>query len=129
LTVKPWYIVLLALSLGACNSPQAPKKETPNPDWVIPEAKMTEILVDVHIIEGARIGKKVLGDSLYAIDHYNFLWEKYGITEAQYDSSFDFYNKNAEKMDRMYEKVILELSKISSKQGAKASDLDEEKEE
>lgn len=76
---------------------------------------MIEILTDVHIIEGARIGKKVLGDSLFTIDHYNKLWEKHQITEAKYDSSFRFYTRNADKMDLLYEEVLVNLSTMASK--------------
>ncbi len=129
LIVKNWYIFLLVFGLVACQAPQAPEKETPLPDWVIPEDKMTDILLDVHIIEGARIGKKVLGDSLYALDHYNKLWEKHQISKEHYDSSFDFYCQNAERMDRIYEDVILKLSEISSEQAATSPRHQDEEEE
>lgn len=121
--------MLLAFWLVACQPPQAPVKETPLPDWVMPEDKMTEIMIDVHIIEGARIGKKVLGDSLYALDHYQKLWDKHGITKEYYDSSFDFYCQNAERMDRIYEDVILRLSEISSEQAKKNKGRKDDEEE
>ncbi len=108
-----YYLGLGLLWLSSC-APEAPQKTADIPDWVIPEDKMIVILTDVHLIEGARIGKKVLGDTLYAIDHYTKLWAKHNIRESQYDSSFRFYSRNAEKMDVLYEEVITKLSTMSS---------------
>jgi len=114
LSVKfKYHLALCAALLSAC-APNAPKKSADIPNWVIPEAKMIYILTDVHIIEGARIGKGVLGDSLFAIYHYQKLWDKHNIRESQYDSSFRFYSRNAEKMDVLYEQVLTNLSTMSS---------------
>lgn len=115
MTAKYKYYLLLSLAFLSACAPKGPKKTADIPSWVIPEDKMIVILTDVHIIEGSRIGKRVLGDSLYAIDHYTNLWDKHNIRESQYDSSFRFYSRNAEKMDRLYEEVITNLSTMSSK--------------
>lgn len=104
----------LLLLLVAC-APDAPPKTEEAPDWVIPEAKMTDLLTDMHIIEGARIGTRVLGDTLSVNAHYEKLWEKYGVTAAIYDSSFRFYSRNAERMDLMYEEVLTRLTKMSTR--------------
>jgi len=114
LIAKLKYHLFLGLALLTACAPEAPQKTADIPDWVIPEDKMINILTDVHIIEGARIGKKVLGDSLYALDHYMKLWDKHHIRESQYDSSFRFYSRNAEKMDVLYEQVLTNLSTMSS---------------
>lgn len=90
---------------------------------------MTDVLTDVHILEGARIGKKMIGDSLFTIQHYENLWEKHGIDEALYDSSFQFYCQHAERMDRMYDEVLTRLSKLSSEVAAKGGEESEEEEE
>lgn len=128
MTVKHLSRLFLGLLFGlsACQAPQAPTKEVTLPEWIIPEAKMTDILTDVHVLEGARIGKKMIGDSLYTIDHYNKLWEKHQVTEALYDSSFRFYCQHAERMDRMYEEVLTRLSKMSSNVSAQGGEDDEE---
>jgi len=90
---------------------------------------MVKILTDVHIIEGARIGTKVLGDSLSAKDHYEVLWNKYQISPEVYDSSFRFYSRNAERMDLMYEEVLTNLTKLSSEVQANGADEEIEEEE
>jgi hypothetical protein len=128
LTAKlKYYLGFCLLIFSAC-SPQAPKKSADLPEWIIPEDKMMAVLTDVHIIEGARIGKTVLGDSLWTIDHYNKLWKKHHISETLYDSSFRFYTRNPEKMDQLYEQVLTNLSTLSSEiEGT--SDSDKEKAE
>ena len=104
----------LLLLLVAC-APDAPPKIEDAPDWVIPEDKMTDLLTDMHIIEGARIGTRVLGDTLSVNAHYEKLWEKYEVSAAIYDSSFRFYSRNAERMDLMYEEVLTRLTKMSTR--------------
>lgn len=110
-------LMVLGFGLNACG-PQAPEKTEDFPDWIIPEDKMVDVLTDVHIVEGARIGKKVLGDSSSAKAYYDLVWHKYGITEELYDSSFRFYSRNAERMDLMYEEVLTRLTKMSSTEEA-----------
>lgn len=119
---------VLGLILSACG-PTAPEKSEPLPDWIIPPDKMTDVLTDVHIIEGARIGTSVLGDSLPAIKHYEVLWSKYGITEELYDSSYRFYSRNAERMDLMYEEVLERLTKMSTELEANPATQSREEEE
>tara|TARA_Y100001934_G_C11947679_1_gene583365 strand:+ start:297 stop:695 length:399 start_codon:yes stop_codon:yes gene_type:complete len=129
LIVKRIILILIGLSFLQACGPDAPPKSEAIPDWVIPEDKMVKILTDVHIIEGARIGTKVLGDSLSAKDHYEMLWHKYQISPEVYDSSFRFYSRNAERMDLMYEEVLTNLTKLSSEVQANGSDEENEEAE
>lgn len=123
------FIALLVFFAITSCGPEAPEKSEDLPEWIIPEDKMVDILTDVHIVEGARIGQSVLGDSLPAKYHYNVLWEKHGVNAALYDSSFRFYSRNAERMDLMYEEVLTRLTKMSSQLEANPNAEDEEEEE
>lgn len=115
MTARYFILGLLLWSLQACG-PEATPKEAPLPDWAIPEDRMTDIMTDVHILEGARIGKRMIGDTNWAHDHYQRLWEKYNINEAIYDSNFRLYSKNAERMDRIYEEVMARLTEMTVRQ-------------
>lgn len=85
---------------------------------------MTQILVDVHRIEGARSGIRILGDSAVVDVYYQGLFEKYGITKAQYDTSFVYYGHFPKQMMEMYDIVIdsLNLQKIQIEKAGKKQD-------
>lgn len=73
---------------------------------MISEAKMVPILVDIHIAEGARNGSLILGDTNNIADYYAKIYEKHGITEAQFKQSFSFYSKETTLFIPIYEKVL-----------------------
>ena len=80
---------------------------------------MTHILTDVHLIEGARTGLTILGDTTYNIsDYYRAMYVKHNITEEEFKSSFEYYSQHPEIMDKMYEKVIEELTIIETEMKA-----------
>ncbi len=90
------------------------------------------MLVDVHIIEGARSGVRVLGDSVPADLYYEGLFKKYGVTQTQYDSSFRYYSHYPTVMTEMYDVVIdsLNIRKIKIDEAlrqyqSKSDDTDE----
>ena len=83
---------------------------------------MTDILVDVHLIEGARTGLTVLGDTAYSLpDYYDVMFEKHNITEEQFRTSFSYYTRKPEVMDPMYEEVIERLTVIETELKARQS--------
>jgi hypothetical protein len=80
--MKYWILIPLFI-LAACGS-----KEVSVPEDVIPAKQMVPILVDVHIVEGARNGALILGDTNGIEDYYAKVYEKHGITEASFKRSF-----------------------------------------
>jgi len=44
--------------------------------------------------------------------YYNFVLKKYGITQAQFDSSLVWYTKNPKKFGRIYDDVTVQLTKF-----------------
>lgn len=98
--MKHWIWIPLFI-LTACSS-----KEVSVPEDVIPAKQMVPILVDVHIVEGARNGALILGDTNGIEDYYAKVYEKHGITEASFKRSFKFYNGEPELFIPIYEKVL-----------------------
>jgi len=83
---------------------------------------MVMVLTDLHLVEGARSGQRVLGDSLRAPDrYYQALWKKYDISKARYDSNFYYYSRQAPQMNELYAEVLKRLSKLESWQQAETS--------
>ncbi|WP_321480045.1 DUF4296 domain-containing protein [uncultured Bacteroides sp.] len=74
------------------------------PDNVIPESKMEELLYDYHLA-------KIMGNNLSANSNYkkalylDYVFKKYGTTEAEFDSSMVWYTRNTELLAKMYEKI------------------------
>ena len=106
--------------LGACGPKNLEEPEEPS--WLLPHDSMVLILTDLHLVEGARSGQRIMGDSLRAPDrYYQALWKKYDISKARYDSNFYYYSRQAPQMNELYAKVLKRLSKLESWQEAKGS--------
>lgn len=84
----------------------------PIPDYVLPEAKMKAVMTDVLLIEGARTGNKMLGDTTTLASYYHLIWEKYDITETDFDTSFTWYTLHPKLASKMYGEIIIELQKM-----------------
>ncbi|MDZ4844540.1 MAG: DUF4296 domain-containing protein [Chitinophagales bacterium] len=86
------------------------------PRNLLPEAKMVEVMVDVHIFEAMAEGKKWSEDSLAVLldANYGEIFKKHGIQQEQFERTFAYYESNPGKMDEMMTKVIEELSKIEA---------------
>ena len=76
------------------------------PENILTQEQMMPILVDIHVIEGARNGSIMLGDTNGIEDYYAKVYEKYGITEDQFKSSFAFYSDNPTVFIPIYEEVL-----------------------
>ena len=78
-------------------------KET-RPENVIPEAEMENLLYDYHIA-------KSLGEDLSFNENYkkaiyiNAVFNKHGITEAEFDSSMIWYTRHADELSKIYDNV------------------------
>lgn len=82
------------------------------PDDVIPRDSMVSALVDLHLIEGAKVGQKVMGDTVKINTYYAKMYQKYGVTRKQFEKSFKFYSEHPDDMNKMYQEVIERLNKI-----------------
>jgi hypothetical protein len=93
--------IIILLFITSCG-----EREIQVPQEVISADQMIPILVDVHIVEGARNGSLILGDTNDIEDYYAKIYEKYSITEETFKHSFSFYNSNPNLFIPIYEKVL-----------------------
>lgn len=96
-----WFsMFLLASCLTAC--------QVKRPKTVIPDAEMENILYDYHIA-------KAMGEELPYTDGYQkvlyieSVFDKHGITQAQFDSSMVWYARNPGELAKVYDKVNARL--------------------
>jgi len=107
-------IILFIATFAACNQQSTPKVE---PD--IPQEKMVQILKDVHFAEAiAQSNRTDVKDSLLAI-YYNHIYEIHDITKEDLERNLDLWMGDAAVADKLYEKVIEELSKEEAKYSKK----------
>lgn len=102
-----WSICLLSI-LISCSE----KKEGIS-SAIIAEDKMAEILTDIHIAEAYVSYKNLQADFLKQniSNAYHLIFKNYQISEEQFEESFDYYSKNPDKMVKVYDQVLINLSK------------------
>jgi hypothetical protein len=86
------------------------------PADVLPEEKMAQVMVDIHLLEAA------LNVGTYAKDNMTMqnirpssdILKKNGVTKPEYDRSFDFYSRNPKLLAEVYNLVLNDLSKMQA---------------
>jgi len=95
-------IIFLIAGLVACN----------RPDDVMSRSDFRDFLVDLHLLDGSFEVRAGRIDEREKVYYYNALFQKYGITQAQFDSSLVYYTANPKTFDRIYAGVIRDLKEI-----------------
>lgn len=101
-----YMICLLTVIVAGC--------KVKKPDGVLPESTMENFLYDYHIA-------KAMGENLPYSENYkkvlytDAVFNKYGTTEAVFDSSMVWYTRNTEILSKIYERVN---SKLKDQQNA-----------
>lgn len=108
------------LSLLSCGPAGLENGEPPA--WVWSEEKMTKVLSDVHLAEGAKMAGIKGYDSLSAADYYQLLWAKHQTSRAMFDSNFSWYSRHAQRMDAVYARVLERLSAVEAQHQASKKD-------
>lgn len=109
------------------------------PEDLIPEEKMVQVLVDVHLLEAAlsiRTPQATHTRGPITMEHFqdtslpNFsadpntkdplplydIFKKHGVTKKQYESSMKWYCSEPDKLSLLYDEVITELTTRQLKQ-------------
>ncbi len=110
------YLIVLALVLTACINRQAVL-----PEGYFSQEKMAAIMTDIHLIEGARSGTLFLGDTNALPDYYARIYQKHNVTEAEFKANFTWYATYPEEMKKVYDAVLVNLSKREEEVKAKVS--------
>lgn len=103
------FLIFILLS-SSCSLEQ---KEISIPDNVISKDSMVLILADVHIQE-AMINQYSQEGRLMKMNpakQYQLIFDKYHISKERYDSSYQFYLDNPSLLNKIYENVVIELTK------------------
>ena len=86
-------LALLMFLLMACDD---------RPKDVLSRGKMEDVLYDYHIMQGIIDELPSEEREAKAQDYINAVFEKHGITEAQFDSSIVYYNRHTKDLHKIY---------------------------
>lgn len=103
-------LIIIILFFSSCSLEQ---KEISIPNYVISQDSMVHILVDVHIQEAMmnQYSQEGRHMKMNPVKQYQLIFDKYKISKERYDSSYQFYLDNPSLMNKIYESVVIELSK------------------
>ncbi|MGZ4035759.1 MAG: DUF4296 domain-containing protein [Bacteroidia bacterium] len=110
--MRHYLLIFFTILVVSCSQ----NKTVSIPDFVLPEDKMAEVMVDVHLLEATlnintfSRDKITKGNMAPATD----VLKKHGITKKQYDESFAFYSQNPQLLSEVYLKVLNDLSKLQA---------------
>lgn len=107
-----FFILSFFLFLFSCGQKQEPKA----PAYLINEAEMVNIMVDMHLVETAANLKVYPPDSARQMyqDDFASIFLTHGVTKAKYDSSLYYYATQTDQMNVIYDKVLENLSEMES---------------
>lgn len=111
-----FFIVLLAF--WAC-SPQVPN------EYIQPD-DMEDILYDYHLAQSmAEEGDADKGHSTFTKQtaYRSAVLRKHGVSEAEFDTSFVYYVRHTERLQKIYEHLAKRLTNEAQSLGATASDI------
>lgn len=100
------FIALSQLFFVGCDSEK--KKEA-----ILNEEEMIELLVDIHIAD-ATLNRAVSRGKInksQVKNYYKGVLESHGITRTQFDSVYDYYSRDFENFESLYDEVVLRLQK------------------
>jgi len=92
------------------------------PAGTVSEAKMAQILTDIHIIEArvGRLGMTSLDSSTIVTEHMKLrIFKKYGVDSSAYNKSYQFYSTNPVFLERIYDTVVKDLETRQNKKNYK----------
>ncbi len=114
-------IFLLALVVFvACEDRVVPK-----PEQLISEKQMIEMLVDFHLAESTfqkfRYDTAMKNNS--SVNYYYSVLEKYQVPDSVFEKSFVYYASVPKEFEKMYRKVMNNLSQIEQEFSGRKEDL------
>jgi hypothetical protein len=110
--IKKASLFFVCLLLFSCYS----EYEAPMPENMLTVDKMSKVMVDVNLLESALNMNLIAADSIDKNQSTPLLQtlKKHNITSQQYQQSFDYYTSNLDSLNKVYELVLIDLSKMKA---------------
>lgn len=111
--VNKWLLFFfLSLAVACTNEVRV----VPIPENVLPPDSMVAVLRDLHLMESGINGHFFQSNNISSDRAVlrEIVFKKHKIESAVFLRSVEFYSANPEHFDAVYEKVIIELSKLQT---------------
>ena len=111
--MKKYLIHIIMIMCISCSDEEGMQKM---PDDVFSKAEMVELLVDIQLIEGGVIVRQ-LNEQKFSHEinaYYQNTFKKHGLTKKTFEYNMRYYTDNPDKLDAVYEEVIIELSRLEA---------------
>jgi len=107
-------VAMLVLSTVSC--------ESKKPKGIIAASKMEDVLYDYHLLESMR--RTLNLDSVKSVEALLTIYDKYGITQADFDSSMVYYLRHTDQLQGIYKRLSERIEKEAIAQGAEGGNID-----
>jgi len=110
--MKYTWFLFLSLILFSCYNDNE-KEVAYDDDLIIPQEKFTEILTDIHLVEGVlniEVNDNNLVIDSISREYFDVMMKKYDVTEIQFNTSMEYYTFHIQELDKILEQVITNLS-------------------
>jgi len=106
--VKNYLFILICLLFACSNSDEK------IPENILSETKFELLLKEIHLVEATfELHKtKGMGKAKNELaNSYQNIYSEYAISEEDFKTSLEYYSVNPEKLEKIYDKVLEELTK------------------
>ena len=103
--------LVVSLALAGCGGSAEPENPSARPKDLIPREAFTDLLTEMHLIEGARGGEHLTGDSLAVWKMYHAAFARHGYRQDQVERSYAYYHADPKLMVEIYQEVMNRLQK------------------
>ena len=103
----------LLLAATACQRPEEP----PQPEDLLPKAKVVAVLAQLHLLEARVENSRLTPDSaraLYQAQHKQIMWKE-EVSDSAFNRSYRYYGIHGKDLDEIYGAVIDTLSALEHK--------------
>lgn len=107
---KTVLVFICLITAVSCNDEKA------LPEGILPVDKMAEVMVDANLLEASlaqNVNTGIKVDTTTSKIDFE-IFKKHNITQEQFQKSFDYYTEHLDSLDKIYELVLIELSKMQA---------------
>lgn len=107
--------LLLLISLFFSCDPEPLEKNMPKDEEIVSQEKMTEIIIDLNLIDAAIKANRHNIDSIHTNAFFESVLEKYKLSEEQLNKNLKYYTQRPYEMEQIYEKAIAKMTEEQAK--------------